>query len=71
MFSLNNTFHMHQTGAVGASDIFGSGSHMIFYFVASHTGGYFRLFDCKHSAEATAFVYAFGFYYCNVLYFLE
>ena len=71
VLSLDNTSHMHQTGAVGPGNIFGSGSHVIFYFVAPHTGRYFGLFDCKHSTEAATFVHAFGLYDCNARHFLE
>lgn len=56
-FTFDDTLHMHQAGTVGPGDIFGPGFHMMPYFITAHTDRDRLLFDGKHTAETTTFVY--------------
>ena len=71
MFTLNDTLHMHQTGAIGSGYVFGTSLHVMPYLITSHADGYSLLFDCKHTAETTTFVHVAGFKHFNPLDHLE
>ena len=55
--AFDDAAHVHQAGAVGSCDVFGSRTHVVFHLVLSHANRNFRLFDGKHASEAATFVY--------------
>ena len=56
MFPFDDALHVHQAGTVRPDNVFGSGSHMVFHLVTSHTDGYRLFFYRKHSSEAASLV---------------
>ena len=61
MLPFDDALHMHQTGTVRSDNVFGSGSHVVFYLIPSHADGHGLFFHGKHTAETAALVDMAGF----------
>jgi hypothetical protein len=57
--------HVHQTRGVGPRDILGPGGEMTVDLVNTHATTHSLLLNRKHTTEATALVWTFGFYHLN------